>query len=194
MTRRKTDRRRFLAAGLLLVLLPAAFVGPSAHADESPSGEYAVKMALIYNFARFTIWPDSAFDAPDDPLRLVVFGDPELLQEFTALDQKDAAGRPIEVHITTRPEDAAACHLLFLSHDQRDAWPQVSAAITGSSTLTIGEMNGFLESGGTMNLVLQGKRVKFQINVDNMRARSLQISSRILKLAAKVIDSGRPNS
>ena len=171
-------------------MLVMAIWGPPAGAD-SFQEEYAVKAALVFNFARFTEWPEGTFSSQDEPMELVVFGDKDLKSPFQSLDGKKVADHPIVVRWTNRPDEVDSCHVLFLAGNQRDLWPQVRAAIADHSVLTIGEMNGFLESGGVMNLHLSNNKVRFQVNLDHMRENSLQISSQVLKLASMIQDKGQ---
>ena len=41
-------------------------------ANAAPADEQATKVAMIYNFSRFTLWPDSRFAGPADPVVLCV--------------------------------------------------------------------------------------------------------------------------
>ncbi len=178
---------------VLLLLLPLFLLlhpGRPARAAVAPKAEYAVKSALVFNFARFSSWPDTAFDRTSDTLRIVVFGDPSQAMAFADIDGKVIAGRRLEVEFTHDPQDVVGCHLLYLLRTERERWPQIQVALAGASVLTIGEMNGFLESSGILNLILADGRIRFEVNLDNARANNIAISSRILKLAAKVIDKG----
>ena len=171
-----------------LVLVPP---GGGALAADKVAQEYAVKAALVYNFARFTEWPADAFNDADEPLRIVVYGHKDLASTFASIDGKLAAGRRIEVVFANRVGDVAGCHMLFLAKDKGDMWPQVLKVLTFDPVLTIGEMNGFLESGGTMNLHLDHSKIRFEVNLTEAKKRGIHISSRILKLASLVIDEQR---
>jgi YfiR/HmsC-like len=182
--RRSNLKHTTTIVGLLLAQI---LYGPVLAAD-SIAEEYAVKAALLFNFACFTEWPDDTFDQETDVIRLMVFGNDSLGEAFESIDGKLAAGRPIRVEFSRKPEDAIGCHLLFLAKTERDQWPQIQSALGESPVLTIGEMNGFLESGGIMNLHLVRNKIRFQVNLDHARSRHLQVSSRILKFASSVTD------
>ena len=57
--------RRCGAAAAVAVMIVAM---PSAAAPAQEASEKALKVAFIYNFAKFTTWPDSAFGEPDAPV------------------------------------------------------------------------------------------------------------------------------
>jgi hypothetical protein len=50
--------------------------------------------------------------------------------------------------------------------------------------LTVGETEGFTESGGMINFVRQVNRIRFQINEVAAKSAGLKISSKLLSLAA----------
>lgn len=170
--------------GLLLLCL-----APAAVAQTVPQ-EYSVKAALLYNFARFAEWPDDAFAQNTDPMTLVVFGDEDLAPAFVQLKGRKVHNRPLRVVCLDEAGAIDQCHILFLTRNQRDKWPQVRAALDGQSVLLVGEMNGFLPGGGIINMVKEGKKIRFEVNTANMRNHKMKISSRILKLATKIIDEG----
>lgn len=174
---------------LALALAAALFAVP-AHAGDSVTAEYTVKAALVYNFARFSEWPEGAGGRDSDILRVVYFGDENLKAAFATIDGLTVADRRIQVRYASKPEDAVGCQLLFLAKTERDKWPQITAAITDQPVLTIGEMNGFLENGGIVNLHLaDNKKIRFRINLDQAKRRNLQLSSQILRLASSVIET-----
>jgi hypothetical protein len=55
--------------------------------------------------------------------------------------------------------------------------------------LTVGDVPGFCESGGAVNLNVVESRVKLEINVDATARSGLQVSSKLLSLARIVHDS-----
>jgi hypothetical protein len=66
-------RIRAAAAPLLLAFLLVTGAATVASADEA--GEYKVKTAFLYNFAKFVDWPDRAFTGPAAPMSFCVMGD-----------------------------------------------------------------------------------------------------------------------
>lgn len=162
----------------------------SVHADDSIAEEYAVKAALVYNFVRFTEWPADVCPPESAELRIVYYGDEALSTAFATIDGKRVADRTIKVERGTEPEDSIGCQLVFLAKTEREQWPRIMAVVAGKPVLSIGEMNGFMESGGMVNLHLARSKIRFQVNLDNVKGNGLQISSQILKLATTVIEKG----
>ena len=169
-------------AVFLVVLLSA----PHEAAKEA-NGEYSIKAGFVYNFARFIQWPDHAFANENTPMKVTVFGGPEVFQDFQKMNGAKVGSRKIQLVHGETPEDAQNCHIVFLARTQRDLWPRIQTALKDAPTLTIGEMNGFLEGGGIINLENKQLKIGFQVNLPEAREQGIEIGSRILKLASRVI-------
>ncbi|HEX7184168.1 MAG TPA: YfiR family protein [Thermoanaerobaculia bacterium] len=170
-----------LAAALLLAVLAG-----SASA-QGGAGEYEVKAAFLYNFAKFVEWPGSTFESPTDPLVLCVFGDDPFGESLDAVVQGETVGgRRLVVHRTRETAQLRGCHVVFLSQRTRERYPQVLDSLRGTSVLTVGEGEGFLTQGGMIRFVLDQNRVRFEINLDAAERNRLKLSSQLLRLARAV--------
>ena len=54
--------------------------------------------------------------------------------------------------------------------------------------LTVGEMPHFVQSGGAVNFILEGNKVRFEINTDAAARARLKLSSKLLALARSVVE------
>lgn len=150
--------------------------------------EYQVKAAYLYNFAKFVEWPERAFPAPAAPLHFCVLGGEEVRSELEHLVHgKLIAGRPVDVISIAGAEQSGSCHILFVNSSRGGQVRQVLEVLRGSSVLTVGESQGFVEAGGIINFVLQDDRVQFQVNQKAATQAGLHISSRLLSVAKLVI-------
>jgi len=77
------------------------------------------------------------------------------------------------------------CHILFISSSEKARLPQILKHLNGSSVLTVGEMPGFTETGGMINFVLEGTKMRFQINKDAANNAGLKISAKLLNVALR---------
>jgi len=61
-------------------------------------------------------------------------------------------------------------------------------ALAGAHVLSVGEVDGFLRSGGIINFVLEagqgGRRVHFAINAEAAKHAGLTVSPKLLRLAS----------
>jgi hypothetical protein len=181
-----------LAAALIAGTFHAGATTPvnrrAAAADGPPVAEYDVKAAFLFNFAKFVEWPETALGGLSEPLAFCVArARPDSNLPFQAVlaatvrGQK-AAGHPTEV----REFGTGRCHVLFVGERERRELPALQQELHGGAVLLVGEWNGFLHAGGHVNFVVEGNRVRFDVNPANAAQAGLRISSRLLALARVV--------
>ncbi len=161
---------------------------PHAGAEDDMTGEYLVKAAFLYNFAKFVEWPEAAFSDPRSPIKLCILGEDPFGVALETIRGKAVRGRKLEIKKITRIEDLEKCHILFISSSERDQLPQVLDLEKMPNVLTVGDMESFAGEGGVVNLVKVGNKIKFEINMEAAWKAGLKISSKLLKLA-KIVGS-----
>lgn len=177
---------KFVAAFLMLSFSVQLLTAPKTDAQQSPS-EYQVKAAYLFNFLKFVEWPgQSPGDAPGPWLICVMGENPfggDLAQVVTG---KSVQGHELQVKDSVAPPDLHACHILFISASEKKRLPALLAALKGSSTLTVADMENFTGSGGMIQFVAEDGRVRFIINVGAASGAGLKVSSKLLSLAQSV--------
>ena len=58
--------------------------------------------------------------------------------------------------------------------------------IKGKPILTVGDVENFVETGGMINLVMVGNKVRWEINHTQIKECGLRLSSQLLRTALKV--------
>lgn len=177
---------RLSRAAWLAVILGTAFLSASlpAQAQISSAEEYKLKLAFLYNFAKFVDWPADAFSSPQATLNICIIGrDPFDNDLERQVSERSVNGRRYMLHTVRSGGNLSACHIVFLPAGTDYSLPEVLKQVGGSPAITVGESAGFAHRGGTVNFVLEGTRLRFEVNLDvSQRARS-RISSRFLALA-----------
>ncbi len=157
---------------------------PHAFAQGNDEGEYRVKLAFLYNFAQFVQWPEDTFRDAEAPLAICVAGDNPFQGEIEkSLRGRTVGGRSVEVRKLNPDEDPHACQMIFVRATEKKVTPRILASSKGSSTLTVGEAEGFAERGGIINLTREQNKLHFEINLDAATQTRLKISSKLLALA-----------
>jgi hypothetical protein len=162
---------------------------PATPALETPRpGEYEVKAAYLYNFAKFVKWPEEAHRASfviavlgDDP-----FG-PVLERTF---EGKLVLERKVEIRRLEAAPGPNDAQILFVSASERPRLGQLLKAVEGSSVLTVSDIEGFAEHGGMIALRVRNDVVQFEINLDQVERARLKMSSQLIRLARTVIGKG----
>lgn len=172
------------ALGLPLACV-LALAGPACSLGQAgPPGEYQLKAAFLFNFAKFVEWPPQSFHAPDQPVMICVLG----ANPFgDALEQviggKLVNGRPFAVRPLRELTPDCGCHLLFVPASEGRRFFAALPAVRGAGILTVGEAEGFASEGGVINLKLESGRIRFEINLEAAARERLHISSKLLQLA-----------
>jgi YfiR/HmsC-like len=149
-------------------------------------GEYEIKAAFLYNFAKFVEWPDQAL-VPGTPFTVGVVGDPDLadaLQE--TMRGKNVRGHRFEVRHFAGPDDLQVCHMLFIGSVNKGDVQAILSVLRGTPVLTIAQVGDFTRLGGIIELSLENRKMGFEINAGVARKAGLKISSQLLKLARAV--------
>jgi hypothetical protein len=172
-----------LRARATCFLLTAALVGATVAGAQS-SGEYDVKAAYLYNFAKFVEWPAEAFPSPDTPFAICVLGQDPFGRGLDDIVQGERIhDRPLVVRRVAGWDDAELCHILFVSASVREDFAQLLGSHTFRRTLTVSDVPGFLTAGGHIGFFLEGSSVRFAIHRGNVARTDLQISSKLMRVA-----------
>ncbi|MES1255918.1 MAG: YfiR family protein [Acidobacteriota bacterium] len=171
---------RVVAATLLVLAVAAEPLLAAGVAEDD------VKAAFLYNFAKYIEWPESAF--PSGTFQLCVVADAAFVKRVDEI----LAGEAVEGHQVVRRtpagvEDARACHILFLRQVEAVQMDEWLASVATSPVLTVGDSSEFLARGGAVAFVRDGDRVRFDINVRSAQLGGLTISSRLLRVARRVV-------
>ncbi len=172
----------FFLSWLVCTWVPAPLI---ADADEDAR---LLKAAFVYNFVKFTIWPESATDDLASPLRMCTFGTDMLVQTLSRLGNEKIRSRDVEILRLEALQPAWDCQVLYIADSEQGRFAQILDLVDDSPVLTISQAPRFANSGGIIQLYQDGDRIRFIINNDTARRAGLKLSSRLLDLA-DVIDS-----
>lgn len=164
---------------LFLLAVPALLAAQTA-------SEYDVKAAFLYNFTKFVDWPPDAFPDPGS-LKVCVLGENPFGASLQTIAGELVGNRKLTVMRTDSLARPAGCQVLFISRSERERVPQILAAVKGSPVLTVGDTKGFADEGVIINFVLEGSKVRFEVNTDSAERAGLKISSKLLQLAKRIV-------
>jgi hypothetical protein len=169
--------------GLITFLGLLFWVAQIAGAEVSMT-EYQVKAQYLVHFAKYIDWPPESFAMTNTPIVIGLYGEGKFGDELkTAMEGRTAAGRRIILQPIVKADDAAKCHILFVSAPNRKSLGEILARLKTKPVLTVGENPQFMEQGGVINFVMKADTVRLQINLDAARQANLKISSKLLGVA-----------
>ncbi|MGH9432309.1 MAG: YfiR family protein [Terriglobia bacterium] len=189
LARQVRRRAAALAVAWTLITVPASRTAASA------ATEYEVKAAYLLNFAKFVQWPVKAAAAQEDAFSICVVGADPFGPALDAIIEGETIGdKKVVARRISKPQDATACRILFISSSEDSELPGVLAALDDSSVLTVSDMPEFTRRGGMIHLILEDRRVRFEINLSAAERAGLTLSSQLLKLAVRVTRKPRPGA
>ncbi len=150
------------------------------------SREYLIKAAILFNFAKFASWPDSAFGHSGAPLRVCVLGDDPFGAALDSLNGKQVRHRPLATKRIASVESAPQCHIMFVSASEESRLPTILDYVGKLPILTVADMGRFASSGGIIALKEVDNRSRIEINLGAAEQAGLTLSSKLLRLADTV--------
>jgi len=179
----------FLAATALFYGLNA---GPNLRAQAPKPTEYEVQAAYLSNFGRFVEWPAGAKVTGSEPFNVCVLGpDPFGLLLDAALKGETIFGAPMVAKRVAGPEDTSGCRILYIGSSKSERVKAILASLGTAGILTVSDAPGFTKLGGMIQFVLEGDRVRFEINLSAAQRSGLIMSSELLKVATAVRRTGQ---
>jgi hypothetical protein len=182
--------RRFSQNWISVVTLSLTswVAGSICAASPAPvASEYQIKAAFHYNLARFVEWPSDTFRRAADPITICVLGrDPFGPHLEEIVDGKSVDGHGFVVRRIFGAQDAGVCQIVFISSSEQKHFQKILDTVRNRRVLTVGDTPGFAGLGGVINLVLEGSKVRIEVNQDAAKGKNLRISSRLLGLARTV--------
>ena len=189
--------RRLAIVGLAIGIV-TFLAAPAAHAQSATvtgadtaepakiSREYLIKAAILYNFAKFASWPAAAFSNDTAPLRICVIGADPFGPALESLNGKTVRNRALVTALIAKVEDAAACHILFVSASEKDRLGAILDTVSALPILTVADINQFANSGGIIALKEVDDRSRIEVNIGAANLAGLKLSSKLLRLADTV--------
>jgi hypothetical protein len=177
------NRKIVISLLLCLLLTPHALI-----ADEpTPAAlENEIKAVYIYNFIRFTEWPDEA-STPGESRVLSILGNLSLLKTL----KKDsfrliAKHTTLHTHSCLMPACLKESHALFIDSSKSRQLTKILTSLRNRPVLTISDIPGFADKGGMIEMKKEKERVVFIVNLKAAFKAKLYISAQLLQLAELV--------
>jgi hypothetical protein len=151
--------------------------------------ETSLKSAFIYNFAKFTSWPDDVLPPAAPVVACVVEDRPVADALERTVKQRLLSGHPVTVSRVTGDSPLRGCHVLYLGRVTRAQAAEALAAVRGAPVLTISEVDDFAGIGGIAHMFVHGGKIRFALDLGMAKGVRLQLSSKLLSLATTIHDN-----
>lgn len=204
LTIRQTNLVAYLfvmVAGCVLCLAPTA----SAASESAKYKEYEIKAAFMYNFLKFADWPAEKNEANDKKIIISIlgkapFGDTlesiegksaedkkVVIKKFKGIEELEKSGEKDSNKLHPEIEAIRKSHLLFICPSEKKHIREILGSVKNHNVLTVADTEGFLEAGGIINFLMEENKVRFEVNMTAAKNTGLEIRSKLLRLAKRVI-------
>lgn len=178
--------RRCCMAVLAALALTAV---PSLAVPAQEASEQALKVAFIYNFAKFTTWPTAAFADPQAPVTVCVVGKHDFGEAFQSIEGKSVGGRSVAVKYLNSYKGKDQCQVVYVAPSEKSRLAKIVETATEAHALLVSDTDGFVDDGTIINMVRRGDdRIGFEINARVAGESGLKLSSKLMNLAERVIN------
>lgn len=184
-TRPRTSPSRRLAAGAVAVAVALALAARPAGGDE-PQAPHDVEAAMLVNLVKFVTWPGGA--RPGGALRVCTVASARLAASLAELARRGALLEVVEVR---SPAGATRCQVAVLGESLEDELEDAAERLGTAGALTVSASPNAGRRGVHVNFVVEGDRVRFEVNLAAARRAGFEISSKLLRLA-RVVEGGSP--
>ncbi|MCP4116301.1 MAG: YfiR family protein [Desulfobacteraceae bacterium] len=154
------------------------------------SEEYLLKAVFLERFTRFVEWPlEAGLERAETPFVIgIISHNPfDSILETVYADQP-IKGKTVEIRYLETVEEINGCHMLFIPETDGEILEKILAAIRDYPVLTISDSTGYGRRGVHINMYVEKKQVRFEINHKAARQSGLTISYLLLKVA-KLVES-----
>ena len=180
--------RKHLCRFLLgLLFCPLCLISSSTllRAQEA-SQEFQLKAAFLVNFTRFITWPEQAFSPLQQELNLCVAGKNPFGSALNSVEHKNINGHAISIVYAESLRKPQQCHLLYVSSSEKSDLQSLLSHLDHQPVVTISDIPGFVDAGGSIEFVIKEDRLSFIINNSELKQRGIQAGASMLDLATSV--------
>jgi hypothetical protein len=151
--------------------------------------EQDIKAGLLYNFLRYTEWPERA--APGQTVVVCVYGRDPFGGRLTPMSGRTVNGQAIRVRFVDAESEIDGCSMLVINAEERARWPALRDHLMRRNVLTVSDYEGFARAGGMIEFTRVNNRIGVRLNLGAAQAADLVVLDRLIRLAS-VIESERP--
>ena len=157
---------------------------------QAPMGESQVKAMFVYNFLKFVEWPVDASVSAKDPFVVLIIGEgatTDATERF--LESKTIGDRPVAVLRIQWDQSLRGARAAFVVESDPKKLHRILDAAAAAGVLTIGEGEDFTTRGGVIGLLVQDRKVRFDVDTTAAQSAGLRVSSKLLALTRNVRSS-----
>ena len=167
----------------VLTLVANISVITPSFASSQTASEQTLIVAFLYNFLKFTEWPDGSIK---NEINLCT-DKSSAFEELKTISARNVQNKPVQIKYITLSESPKECQSLFLSRETSVESIREWIKLTQNQPiLIISNINGFLDMDGMIVLINDGKNLNFAINLEITRNSGIKLNAQLLQIAREV--------
>ncbi len=170
--------KKFVAVRRLAQALGFMILGLITPCQAQSDREQEIAAAMIYNFARFTQWPEEAL-GESDSFEICVSSAAPILSALRALESRTVKNKKVRIQYIEVGRPDGVCHIELISVAAQSAPPR-------RGTLYVALEEGLASDMATLELIRVGRQTRFSANPAMAKRAGLQLSSKLVDLAIKI--------
>jgi hypothetical protein len=169
-----------------LILLMVLGWSTRSAAQTGTQHEYELKAGVLFHIIEYVEWPKAAMSNSPPAIQIGLLGQLPFADALEVLNGKSVGGRGLVVKRVSDMQAATSCQVIFVGASEKPRMTEIFAGTKDRPVLTVGEVDGFAEQGGMVNLIAGPNRIVMEINKEVANRAGLSVSSQLLKLAKVV--------
>jgi hypothetical protein len=142
------------------------------------------KALFMYNFTKYIEWPVSQRTGD---FVIGVLGNSAMVSELNTIASKQKIGsQNIVIKVFSTADEIDNCNILYLPASKSNQIGAVVNKLTGKAILIISDKAGLASQGAGINYVLDGDKLKYEVNKGSLEKRGLVVSNALLALGIVV--------
>jgi len=195
--------QRFVAVVAVSIGLWSSFYPVPVQAASKSGVQLSHAEAVSYfllNCVYFGKWQDEHDPQNSKVIRIGVLGRDPLGRTLDEVAEKAReswfSGGSILIKRSDDPEKLKDCLVVFVSTSESGNLIEIHDAFKHGPVLLVSEIPGFTQRGGVIEVRISEERLQFDINLDQLAASRIELSSRMKKRASAFIQQGKriPNT
>ncbi len=181
---------RFLIAGAFIVGLACCLCLLPARPAFAEIGEYTLKAVYLWRIPGFIGWPPDAEtrDASKPFVISVIGGDPFGGKLEALASKRTILGKKVTIRHISQTDEIKNSHVLFIGKMKDKEIAAVLSFTRDRPILTVNDRKDGAEQGAIINFRVNKNKLGFEINENAAHRAGLVISSRMLRIATRIVD------
>ncbi len=176
--------RNKISQTLRKMLLCIFLVSSCVRAGGSSEGnEYSIKAMFLLNFIKYVEWP---IENTKQTFQIGVVGESEIYDALIMLTAKRSSeGQKVEIKRFDE-KNANSYQMIFISNENHKSVVEIIKKLTAKGILIISENDKCKTRQAGINLFNQDNKIRFEINLANIKSNGMKVSSKLLELSTEV--------